>query len=216
MNLSKKELIVVALFLNLGVLTLIISLSTTREGESFKQEEPFVKTTRVADSAPEVDAKREKDIMPLPPKETKADSFDEIDQLLEEYLPLDEALGSKLNKENACNNESSSKKEVPPTAPRLPIPLKKTPVTAPPAKKNTQIKEEKKALPSPSVNTKPVEKIKESQGDTFYTVQPGDNPWKIAKKFHISFEKLLELNNLNEKRARNLKVGERLKIHEER
>jgi LysM repeat protein len=51
--------------------------------------------------------------------------------------------------------------------------------------------------------------------EKFYVVQSGDNPWKIAKKFHISFEKLLQLNNLNEKRARVLKVGERLKIRED-
>lgn len=50
--------------------------------------------------------------------------------------------------------------------------------------------------------------------DGFYVVRPGDNPWKIAKKFHLSFEKLLELNNLDETKAKNLKVGQTLRIKE--
>lgn len=47
---------------------------------------------------------------------------------------------------------------------------------------------------------------------SLYVVRPGDNPWKIAKQFHISFEKLLELNQLDEAKARNLKVGQTLRI----
>jgi LysM repeat protein len=50
--------------------------------------------------------------------------------------------------------------------------------------------------------------------NAFYVVRPGDNPWKIAKKFHISFERLLELNNLDETKAKNLKVGQTLRIKE--
>ena len=50
--------------------------------------------------------------------------------------------------------------------------------------------------------------------DGFYIMRPGDSPWKVAKKFHISFERLLELNNLDETKARNLKVGQPLRIKE--
>ena len=50
--------------------------------------------------------------------------------------------------------------------------------------------------------------------DEYYIVKAGDNPWKIAKKFHLSFEKLLQLNHLDEAKARNLKVGSRLRIRE--
>ncbi len=45
-----------------------------------------------------------------------------------------------------------------------------------------------------------------------YTVKSGDNPWKIAKQFHISVEELLKANNLDEERAKNLKIGQQLKI----
>jgi LysM repeat protein len=46
----------------------------------------------------------------------------------------------------------------------------------------------------------------------FYIVQSGDSPWKIAKKCNIKVEDLLRLNNLDEEKARNLKIGQKLRI----
>lgn len=46
----------------------------------------------------------------------------------------------------------------------------------------------------------------------YYTVKSGDNPWKIAKQFNIKVDELLKLNNLNEEKARNLKVGDKLRV----
>ncbi len=46
----------------------------------------------------------------------------------------------------------------------------------------------------------------------YYTVKAGDNPWKIAKQFRLKTDELLQLNNLDEERARNLKVGDRIRI----
>lgn len=46
----------------------------------------------------------------------------------------------------------------------------------------------------------------------YYTVKSGDNPWKIARQFHVKFEDLLKLNNLNEEKARNLKVGDKIRV----
>jgi len=58
-----------------------------------------------------------------------------------------------------------------------------------------------------------VETKKPSQ--RWYVVQQGDNPWTIAKKFHIPFEKLLSLNNLDERSARRLKIGQTLRVRED-
>lgn len=46
----------------------------------------------------------------------------------------------------------------------------------------------------------------------FYTVQEKDNPWKIAKKFNVSVQELLILNDLDESKARNLKPGDRIRV----
>ncbi len=46
----------------------------------------------------------------------------------------------------------------------------------------------------------------------FYVVKTGDNPWTIAIKNQMKVEELLELNGLNEERARKLKPGDQLRI----
>lgn len=46
----------------------------------------------------------------------------------------------------------------------------------------------------------------------YYVVKSGDNPWTIARRFHLKFEDLLKLNDLNEEKARNLKIGQKIRI----
>jgi len=67
----------------------------------------------------------------------------------------------------------------------------------------------------PKVQEKPqAVSQKESVPSDFYIVRSGDNPWTISKKFGISFERLLAINNLDEASARNLKIGQTLRIRE--
>jgi LysM repeat protein len=64
--------------------------------------------------------------------------------------------------------------------------------------------------------TKPAPKkvnlIAESGEQEFYVIKSGDNPWKIAKQYNVRFDDLLKLNNLDEEKARNLKVGDRIRV----
>lgn len=46
----------------------------------------------------------------------------------------------------------------------------------------------------------------------YYTIKSGDNPWKIAKQFNVKFDELLKLNNLDEETARNLKIGDKVRV----
>lgn len=46
----------------------------------------------------------------------------------------------------------------------------------------------------------------------YYTLKSGDNPWKVAKLFHVGFGELLKLNDLDEEKARNLKPGDVLRV----
>lgn len=54
--------------------------------------------------------------------------------------------------------------------------------------------------------------ISESSSKQYYIVKSGDSPWKIAKQFDVKFEDLLRLNNLDEDKARNLKIGDKLRV----
>lgn len=46
----------------------------------------------------------------------------------------------------------------------------------------------------------------------YYTIQSGDNPWKIAKKFNVSVRELLQLNELDEAKAKSLRPGDRIRV----
>ncbi len=46
----------------------------------------------------------------------------------------------------------------------------------------------------------------------YYVIKSGDNPWKIARQHQVKFEELLKMNNLDEEKARNLKVGDRIRV----
>lgn len=46
----------------------------------------------------------------------------------------------------------------------------------------------------------------------YYVVKSGDNPWNIAKQFNVKFDDLLRLNNLDEERARNMKIGDKIRV----
>ncbi len=71
--------------------------------------------------------------------------------------------------------------------------------------------EKSKEISSASSQPKPVRKV--ASGDPeYYTIKSGDNPWKIARQFHVKFEDLLKLNDLDESKARNLKPGDVLRV----
>ncbi|NGX63435.1 MAG: Muramidase-2 [Candidatus Anoxychlamydiales bacterium] len=53
--------------------------------------------------------------------------------------------------------------------------------------------------------------IQKTQSE-FYVVKVGDNPYTIAIKHSIKPNELLKLNNLDEKKARRLKPGDKLRI----
>jgi len=54
--------------------------------------------------------------------------------------------------------------------------------------------------------------LKNVQEYDYYIIKKGDNPWTIALKHKIKLEKLLKLNNLDEKKARKLKPGDKIRI----
>lgn len=52
----------------------------------------------------------------------------------------------------------------------------------------------------------------DSSGIVYYTMKTGDSPWKIAKQNNMNLDDLLRLNNLNEEKARTLKIGDKIRI----
>lgn len=46
----------------------------------------------------------------------------------------------------------------------------------------------------------------------YYVIKSGDNPWKVAKQFGVKYDEILRLNHMTEEKARNLKVGDRIRV----
>ncbi|WP_039359486.1 LysM peptidoglycan-binding domain-containing protein [Candidatus Protochlamydia amoebophila] len=65
------------------------------------------------------------------------------------------------------------------------------------------------------ISKKDLEQIENNQNSSeavYYIVKSGDNPWKIAKQFNVKYEDILRLNQLDEEKARNLKIGDRIRV----
>jgi LysM repeat protein len=58
------------------------------------------------------------------------------------------------------------------------------------------------------------EKLLNSHQDYKYTYveKAGDNPWVIAQKHKMNVEELVKLNQLSAEKAKQLKVGDKLKV----
>lgn len=235
---SRKDIIIISVLINAGLLAVLFvtALKTDSDGigEGVKSQETQI--ARVASVSNEialnVPQKEYKAIASLD------SSPDEVDMVLKEYLPEMEMSKPIARNPERVIEESRDVKDEPAvyqqtvdvivksgdalekiaranrttvdairkasnlTSDKLKIgQVLKVPVgtmKAPPA-----VKEVKSVSNSTvSVNDAPV----------YYVIKPGDNPWKIAKLHDVKFDDLLILNNLDEERAKNLKVGEKIRV----
>ncbi len=53
---------------------------------------------------------------------------------------------------------------------------------------------------------------KEAPGSVYYTIKQGDSPWKIAKDNNLKLDDFLQLNGLNDKTAKNLIPGDKVRV----
>lgn len=107
--------------------------------------------------------------------------------------------------------ETQTPQVVPTVAPTPQAPIHKLPSVAQELAPSIEVAQEEKAAVQVTEETlaTPKNEIKKEQ---FYVVQCGDNPWTIAIKHHIKVSELLKLNHLDNKKARQLKPGDRLRI----
>lgn len=114
--------------------------------------------------------------------------------------------GTSVEVIKKVNNLSSSKLKIGQVL-RVPITEKAS------SQQSSQSTKASSAIASASNSSKPSEpKIAVSNEPQYYTIKSGDNPWKIARQFQVKFDDLLKLNGLDEEKARNLKVGDRIRV----
>lgn len=78
--------------------------------------------------------------------------------------------------------------------------------------KSTQLQINQELILPPKRVAVPKPAAPSSEEPTYYIVKNGDNLWKIAIEHHLKVEELLKLNGLDEKRAKRLKPGDKLRI----
>ena len=56
------------------------------------------------------------------------------------------------------------------------------------------------------------QKVETKPALKYYVIRAGDNPWVIAQKHKMKVDELLKLNHLTPEKAKQLKVGDKLKV----
>lgn len=119
--------------------------------------------------------------------------------VLEKIARANKSSIAAIKKANQLQNENLSIGQV------LKVPVKKKNSTQAIASANRDKTEVKTEPTSPQ----------DQEGDreaVYHVVKSGDNPWKIAKQYHVKYDDILRLNHLNEEKARNLKIGDRIRV----
>lgn len=206
---SRRDTIIIAVLVNTGLLAVLFMLASTPTDDLFPSE-------------PTTTARTEHHRPPLIEQEDVIviDAGDNVDQVLQEYVAVAEPEPIPVQKEEEPEIEYVKVTVKRGDALEKIARHNKTTVAAIKKANNLQtdrlrigqilrvpVPPEEEidvaAEPEPS----PIEEAVE-----YYIVQSGDNPWKIAKKFRVGFNQLLELNNLDEAKARNLRAGDKLRV----
>jgi len=218
---TRKDVILISALVNAGLLALLFVTA-------IRPQEEGGALTEIAES----------DFKPTPPIEiiastpSKAEPIDVVDSLIQDYLPptprsedlpfvklkpqlpISPVLNAntvevtvkrgdsldKLARSNGTTVDAIRKTNNLKTDKLYIGQILKVPAGT--AKKETALPAAPIAIPKPVASSDPV----------YYTVKNGDNPWKIAKQFQLNLDDLLKLNTLDEESARNMRVGDKIRV----
>lgn len=227
---SKKDTVIIAALVNTGLLALLFMMATTADIEGVSTLQDIDQTIVGSERTTQIQEKPSSSL-------TQIASKDELDQVLKSY-----ALSTQQPTDANEIVLDESKEETPVVvAPEQPaerymeVTVKRGDSLDKIARANgTTVKEimrinqlknerldigqvllvpagKKKVAAKPAPSTTLAVDSAEV-GAVYYTLKTGDNPWKIAKQFHVRFDQLLKMNDLDEVKARNLKPGDVLRV----
>lgn len=203
MKRNQKDTIIISAIVNVGIIAalLMVALIDEDSENSIEPKEEYIlqRPESRLSSLPQVEIPQEKQLSIEPPRSlpevavnqgpqdsSEEDSFVEVTVKRGDALDkIARANGSTIAEIKKINGLESDRLQI---GQQLKVPL------------HTKESE----APSSS--------LKESSNSFFYTIQSGDNPWTVAKKFQANYEDILKLNHLDEERAKNLKIGDKIRI----
>lgn len=229
---TRRDTIIITTLVNAGLLACLFVTAT-------REEEPKSEYVAVAPQADWIEPKAP--AYQSPKEEAIAYITDDVDLALKEFLPSDsgkesiteEEIIEVFKPEPTPPPKPQPKEESTTSKKTVEVKVKKGDFLEKIAKANgttvsaikaaNNLKNDKLAigqtLKIPVGDVKVPEKPKEAppqdpsgEKPLYYTVESGDNPWKIAKKFHVRFEDILRLNNMTEEKSKSLKVGQEIRV----
>lgn len=182
-----------------------VSKSSVDEVDNVLKSYPRSSQTMVMDAQPDVFINEPPLIAAAAEEEMHVDSRPYPSGILGDYIEITVKKGDVLEKIAKSNRTTVSaiKKANQLQNERLQIGQ----VLKIPLKKETQVAEV--SVPKVLPIVKEESSISEPQ---YYVIKSGDNPWKVAKQFNVKYEDILRLNDLDEEKARNLKVGDKIRV----
>jgi len=235
MTISRRDTIIIAVLINTGLLSLLFMTAMQFDEEPITERKEIA--SLIVDNHENIPISLSPPVIETPSVQRP---FDEVDQVLQHYSSTKETPKNNpapTRKVETPSFVSSDKKVVEITVKRgdflekiarangttvdeikrinhLPNDnlvigqILRVPV---PSKKDAE-KPSTAIVSAPPRNESRISASPSSSEPVFYVIKSGDNPWKIAKQFQIRYEEILVLNGLNEESARNLKVGDRIRI----
>jgi LysM repeat protein len=208
---QKKDIIIISSFVNAGLL-IILLISALTNKESYL----VASSAKIAGSILE---KNEEGMSNF--EDLKLDKVKEVKKEIKEQVFKEEEIIHKLP-EVPIVEIKEKEKEV---RDRMEVVVKKGDSLEKIAKKyNTTVSEITRINNLPNsflrigqvlfLEKKPKVKrvVRVKNSKNFYIVKPGDNPWTISMKHRMKVEDLLRLNNLDDKKAKKLRPGDKLRI----
>lgn len=227
---TRKDTILVAVVINAGLLAILFAAAIIYDEEILLEEQPTKAIQELVAVAPTPSPSHTR------PFAAQADT-DEVDNLLTSYQSVDSEFKNdnvpttalqplseaQKNPPKEEDNESDERIVIVAKGDTLEKIAKANQTTIATLKKANQLQSEKLSIgqqlkvPPKSIakSEKTQEKEQEVRGDDevkYHIVKSGDSPWKIAKLYGVKYDDILRLNNLDENKARNLKVGDRVRV----
>lgn len=232
---SRKDTILIAVIINAGLLAVLFATAIIYDTEKELDQTEF--DTSLAEAKPIGNHEQPKLIASAPPPRTEeyiAKSYDEpvtqpidleeeefyfqnadaapVQAVEEEAKPIKQSVTSQSDYVEVTVKKGDSLDKI----------AKSNGTTVSAIKKANNLTSEKlsigQVLRIPLKKDQPVaaaaqpSKAADSPDAVYHIVKSGDSPWKIAKQYGVKYEDILKLNQLNEEKARNLKIGDRIRV----
>lgn len=226
MTISRRDIIFVAVLVNLGLLAVLFMTAVRYDDEGVLNSNITQEIVSVdKETMPMQEIQIANETTPVPPINPLGSPLPTPKDEDFAAIPVTETqVTEKTLEQNSAKNTITSNKSY------VEVTVKKGDFLEKIAKNNnSSIEEIKKVnnLPNDRLNVGQVLRVPQNVSKTntvaksnkieneeavYYVIKNGDNPWKVARQFGVRYEDILKLNSLNEEKARNLKIGDTIRV----